>query len=96
LAHHRLANGASDYPLHDAFLRSDALGRSKAKYGTYLSEDPTLLLSECRVRCEPSRVPTRPNRNDSDAPMVKELVYQAVARHHQTLENRRLVPHYIQ
>jgi len=36
LAHHRLANGASDYPLHDAFLRSDALGRSKAKYGTYL------------------------------------------------------------
>src|SRR5215468_2214554 len=36
LAHHRLANGASDYPLHDDFLRSDALGRSKAKYGTYL------------------------------------------------------------
>ena len=36
LAHHRLANGVSDYPLHDAFLRSDALGRSKAKYGTYL------------------------------------------------------------
>jgi hypothetical protein len=36
LAHHRLANGASDYPLHHAFLRSDALGRSKAKYGTYL------------------------------------------------------------
>ena len=36
LAHHRLANGVSDYPLHDAFLGSDALGRSKAKYGTYL------------------------------------------------------------
>jgi hypothetical protein len=36
LAHQRLANGVSDYPLHDAFLRSDALGRSKAKYGTYL------------------------------------------------------------
>jgi hypothetical protein len=36
LAHHRLANGVSDYPLHDNFLKSDALGRSKAKYGTYL------------------------------------------------------------
>src|SRR3954470_11468748 len=36
LAHHRLANGVSDYPLHDNFLRSEALGRSKAKYGTYL------------------------------------------------------------
>jgi hypothetical protein len=29
---------------------------------------------------QPSRVPTRPNRNDSDAPMVKELVYQAAMR----------------
>jgi hypothetical protein len=36
LAHHRLAKGVSDYPLHDNFLRSDALGRSRAKYGTYL------------------------------------------------------------
>ena len=36
LAHHRLANGVSDYPLHDNFLKSEALGRSKAKYGTYL------------------------------------------------------------
>jgi len=36
LAHHRLANGVSDYPLHDNFLRSEALERSKAKYGTYL------------------------------------------------------------
>jgi len=36
LAHHRIANGVSDYPLHDNFLRSEALGRSKAKYGTYL------------------------------------------------------------
>jgi hypothetical protein len=36
LAHHRLANGVSDYPLHENFLKSDALDRSKAKYGTYL------------------------------------------------------------
>ena len=36
LAHHRLANGVSDYPLHDNFLKSEALDRSKAKYGTYL------------------------------------------------------------
>ncbi|MBM6579407.1 vanadium-dependent haloperoxidase [Microvirga sp. BT689] len=36
LAHHRLANGVSDYPLHDDFLKSEALDRSKAKYGTYL------------------------------------------------------------
>jgi hypothetical protein len=36
LAHQRLANGVSDYPLHDAFLRSEALARSKAKNGTYL------------------------------------------------------------
>ena len=36
LAHHRLANGVSDYPLHDNFLRSEALGRSRAKYGTHL------------------------------------------------------------
>jgi hypothetical protein len=36
LAHHRLAHGVSDYPLHDNFLKSEALGRSKAKYGTYL------------------------------------------------------------
>ncbi|MGX1169394.1 hypothetical protein AB7M16_005660 [Bradyrhizobium sp. USDA 372] len=36
LAHHRLANGVSDYPLHDNFLRSEALDRSKGRYGTYL------------------------------------------------------------
>jgi hypothetical protein len=36
LAHHRLANGVSDYPLNDNFLKSEALNRSKAKYGTYL------------------------------------------------------------
>jgi hypothetical protein len=36
LAQHRLANGVSDYPLHDSFLKSEALDRSKAKYGTYL------------------------------------------------------------
>ncbi|WP_262269842.1 twin-arginine translocation signal domain-containing protein [Microvirga yunnanensis] len=36
LAHHRLANGVTDYPLHDDFLKSEALDRSKAKYGTYL------------------------------------------------------------
>ncbi|MBR0916579.1 vanadium-dependent haloperoxidase [Bradyrhizobium sp. 521_C7_N1_3] len=36
LAHHRLANGVSDYPLHDDFLKSEGVARSKAKYGTYL------------------------------------------------------------
>jgi hypothetical protein len=36
LAHQRLANGVSDYPLHDDFLRSEALARSRAKNGTYL------------------------------------------------------------
>jgi len=36
LAHHRLANGVSDYSLHDDFLKSEGLARSKAKYGTYL------------------------------------------------------------
>lgn len=36
LAHHRLANGVSDYPLHDSFLKSEALDRSKAKNGSYL------------------------------------------------------------
>ncbi|WP_439392640.1 vanadium-dependent haloperoxidase [Bradyrhizobium sp. PMVTL-01] len=36
LAHHRLANGVSDYPLPDEFLKSEALARSKAKYGTHL------------------------------------------------------------
>jgi hypothetical protein len=36
LAHHRLANGVSDYPLHDSFLQSEALRRSRAKYGTHL------------------------------------------------------------
>ena len=36
LAHHRLANGVSDYQLHDNFLKSEVLDRSKAKYSTYL------------------------------------------------------------
>src|ERR687893_323852 len=36
LAHHRLANGVSDYPLHDDFLRSEALDRTRAKQGSYL------------------------------------------------------------
>ena len=36
LAHQRLANGVSDYPLHDDFLRSKVLERSRAKNGTYL------------------------------------------------------------
>ncbi|WP_207541168.1 phosphatase PAP2 family protein, partial [Sabulicella rubraurantiaca] len=36
LAHQRLANGVSDYPLHDDFLRSEALDRTRAKQGTYL------------------------------------------------------------
>src|SRR5215471_11463600 len=36
LAHHRLANRVSEYPLHDDFLRSEALARSRAKNGTYL------------------------------------------------------------
>jgi hypothetical protein len=36
LAHQCLAHGVSDYPLHDEFLRSEALGRSKAKHGSHL------------------------------------------------------------
>jgi hypothetical protein len=36
LAHHRLANGVTDYPLHDDFLRSEALDRTRAKKGSYL------------------------------------------------------------
>src|SRR5918997_723024 len=36
LAHHRLANGVSDYPLHDDFLRSEALNRTRAKQGSCL------------------------------------------------------------
>jgi hypothetical protein len=36
LAHQRLANGATDYPLHDDFLRSEALDRTRAKQGSYL------------------------------------------------------------
>ena len=31
LAHHRLANGVSDYPLHDDFLRSQALERTRGE-----------------------------------------------------------------
>ena len=36
LAHQRLANGVGDYPLHDDFLRSQALERTRAKHGTHL------------------------------------------------------------
>ncbi len=36
LAHQRLANGLTDYPLHDDFLRSEALDRTRAKQGSYL------------------------------------------------------------
>jgi hypothetical protein len=36
LAHHRLANGVGDYPLHDDFLRSEALDRVRTKNGTHL------------------------------------------------------------
>jgi hypothetical protein len=36
LAHQRLANRVDDFPLHDEFLRSEALGRGKAKHGTHL------------------------------------------------------------
>jgi hypothetical protein len=36
LAHHRLANGVADYPLHDDFLRSQALDRVRARQGTHL------------------------------------------------------------
>ena len=36
LAHQRLANGVADYPLHDDFLRSEALDRTRAKQGSYL------------------------------------------------------------
>jgi hypothetical protein len=36
LAHQRVINGVSDYPLHDDFLRSEALGRTRAKQGSCL------------------------------------------------------------
>jgi hypothetical protein len=36
LAHQRLANGVTDYPLHDDFLRSEALDRTRAKQASYL------------------------------------------------------------
>ncbi|MGK7870815.1 hypothetical protein ACFHPP_26425 [Falsiroseomonas sp. E2-1-a20] len=36
LAHQRIVNGVTDYPLHDAFLRSEALERTRAKQGTVL------------------------------------------------------------
>jgi hypothetical protein len=36
LAHQRLANGVADYPLHDDFLRSEALDRTRSKQGSYL------------------------------------------------------------
>ena len=41
LAHHRLVNGVSDYPLHDDFLRSEVLGRTRAKQGTCLLSQNT-------------------------------------------------------
>jgi hypothetical protein len=36
LVHHRLAGGVRDYPVHEAFLGSQALDRSRAKNGTFL------------------------------------------------------------
>ncbi len=36
LAHHRLVNNVTDYPLPDEFLRSEALDRTRAKQGTHL------------------------------------------------------------
>ncbi|WP_204251194.1 vanadium-dependent haloperoxidase [Elioraea rosea] len=36
LAHHRLVNGVTDYPVPDAVLRSEALDRTRAKHGTLL------------------------------------------------------------
>jgi hypothetical protein len=36
LVHQRLANGVGDYPIHDAFLGSQALARSRAKNGSHL------------------------------------------------------------
>ncbi|WP_213956820.1 twin-arginine translocation pathway signal protein [Variovorax sp. dw_954] len=36
LVHHRLANKVSEYPIHEAFLGSQALERSRAKNGTHL------------------------------------------------------------
>ncbi|WP_010466699.1 twin-arginine translocation pathway signal protein [Acidovorax radicis] len=36
LVHHRLANRVNEYPIHESFLGSQALERSRAKNGTYL------------------------------------------------------------
>jgi len=36
LVHQRLANGVSEYPIHEAFLGSQALARSRAKNGSHL------------------------------------------------------------
>lgn len=36
LVHQRLANKVTDYPIHEAFLGSQALERSRAKHGTHL------------------------------------------------------------
>ncbi len=36
LVHHRLANKVGEYPIHEAFLGSQALERSRAKNGTHL------------------------------------------------------------
>ena len=36
LVHQRLANGVGEYPIHESFLGSQALERSRAKHGTHL------------------------------------------------------------
>ncbi|CAN7414682.1 twin-arginine translocation pathway signal protein [Acidovorax sp. LjRoot117] len=36
LVHHRLANRVAEYPIHESFLGSQALERSRAKNGSYL------------------------------------------------------------
>lgn len=41
LVHHRLVNGVSDYPVHDDFLGSEALGRTRAKQGSCLLSQNT-------------------------------------------------------
>jgi hypothetical protein len=36
LVHHRIAGKVADYPIHETFLNSQALDRSRAKHGTHL------------------------------------------------------------
>lgn len=36
LVHHRLAHGVTDYPIHEAFLGSEALKRSQARHRSFL------------------------------------------------------------